>query len=311
MTRQHMAPAHPSPAAIARVQRGEKMTRGTGFEALSFMHRQLDGLMDPLIMVDNFTMTEPTFGPHAHAGISAVSVLFEDSTGSFRNRDSLGNDVELAPGDLYWLKAARGAVHDEAPTPGSRTHALQVFVNLPAARKLDAPVSRHVAATEMPVIDGPGHRVRVMTGQSNGVIGATPPGLPFTILDIALGAGGRFTHRPDPGDAVWLHAIHGAVEVDLDGTRHRLGRDEALAAHGASEVRLQSDDGGQAVLLAGAPLREPFAQKGPFAMRDARQLAAVIAAHEAGELGAVDRAAAISPRPETPDTIFETRRRPR
>src|SRR6056297_211452 len=132
MTTQHRYLTHASGAAITAVQHGAAMTRGTGFEALSFIHRQLDGLMDPLIMVDHFTMTEPTFAPHAHAGLSAVSVLFEDSTGSFRNRDSLGNDIELAPGDLYWLKAASGAVHDEAPTPGSRTHALQIFVNLPA-----------------------------------------------------------------------------------------------------------------------------------------------------------------------------------
>ncbi|MDU8912466.1 pirin family protein [Aestuariicoccus sp. MJ-SS9] len=288
MTMQHTIRNHNPSAAVTAVQQGEKMTRGTGFEALSFIHRQLDGLMDPLIMVDHFTMTAPTFAPHAHAGISAVSVLFEDSTGSFRNRDSLGNDIALAPGDLYWLKAARGAVHDEAPTPGSRTHALQIFVNLPAAQKLDAPTARHVAATEMPVIDGPGHRVRVMTGKSNGVIGATPPALPLTILDIALQAGGRFTHRPDPGDATWLHLIRGEVEVEIDGTRHRVSGDTALATHGGKEFRLLSDEGGQAVLLGGAPLREPFVQKGPFAMRDAEQLEAVIAAHAAGELGSVD-----------------------
>ncbi|ANK81894.1 MAG: hypothetical protein TEF_14630 [Rhizobiales bacterium NRL2] len=264
------------------------MTRGDGFEALSFIHRQLDGLMDPLIMVDHFTMTEPTFGPHAHAGISAVSVLFEDSTGSFRNRDSLGNDIELAPGDLYWLKAARGAVHDEAPTPGSRTHALQIFVNLPAAQKLEVPSALHVPASEMPAIEGPGHRVRVMTGETNGVVGATPPTLPFTILDVALQANGSFTHRPDLGDATWLHVIGGEMEVELDETRYRLSSDAALAAHGAAEIRLLSDEGGQAVLLGGTPLREPFVQKGPFAMSNADQLAEVIAAHEAGELGTVD-----------------------
>ena len=288
MTVQHIVQNQKSEAAIVRSQQGEKMTRGDGFEALSFIHRQLDGLMDPLIMVDHFTMTQPTFGAHAHAGISAVSVLFEDSTGIFRNRDSLGNDIELAPGDLYWLKAARGAVHDEAPTPGSRTHALQIFINLPAAQKLEAPSSRHVKATEMPVIEGPGHRVRVMTGESNGVVGATPPALPFTILDISLQANGSFIHRPDPGDATWLHAICGNIEVELDGTRHRLSGDTALAAHGADEIRLLSNEGGQAVLLGGTPLRETFVQKGPFAMSDADQLAAVIAAHEAGELGALD-----------------------
>ncbi|WP_435137634.1 pirin family protein [Pseudopelagicola sp. nBUS_19] len=288
MTVQYADQTHKSKAAITRSQEGEKMSRGTGFEALSFIHRQLDGLMDPLIMVDHFIMTAPTFGPHAHAGISAVSVLFEDSTGSFRNRDSLGNDIELAPGDLYWLKAARGAVHDEAPTPSSRTHALQIFVNLPAAQKQDMPSARHVPATEMPVIESPGHRVRVMAGKSNGVVGATSPAMPVTILDITLQANASFTHRPDPGDTAWLHVIRGEIEVELDGVHHRLSNDTALAAHGADEIRLLSGEGGQAVLLSGAPLREPFVQKGPFAMRDVGQLAAVIAAHAAGELGTID-----------------------
>ena len=288
MTVQYADQTHKPQATITRSQQGEKMSRGTGFEALSFVHRQLDGLMDPLIMVDHFTMTEPTFGAHAHAGISAVSVLFEDSTGSFRNRDSLGNDIELSPGDLYWLKAGRGAVHDEAPTPGSRTHALQIFVNLPAAQKQDMPNARHVPATEMPVIESPGHRVRVMTGKSNGVVGATSPAMPFTILDITLQANGSFIHRTDPGDAVWLHVIRGEIEVELVGVHHRLSNDAALAAHGADEIRLGSGEGGQAVLLSGAPLREPFVQKGPYAMRDVDQLAAVIAAHAAGELGTID-----------------------
>jgi len=288
MTAQNRSRTHEPRAATIAVQPGEPMTRGSGFTALSFSHRQLDGLMDPLIMVDHFTMTRPTFGPHAHAGISAVSVLFEDSTGSFRNRDSLGNDIELAPGDLYWLKAARGAVHDEAPTPGSRTHALQVFVNLPADRKMDAPGALHVEATKMPVIEGSGHRVRVMTGQSNGVVGAAPPALPFTILDIALQAGGLFNHRADPGEASWLHVIRGEVEVDLDGSHYQLASNSALAAHGAEDIRLLSSEGGQVVLLSGKPLRESFVQQGPFAMRDARQLEAVIAAHAAGELGSID-----------------------
>lgn len=288
MTVQYADQTHEPQVAITRSQQSEKMSRGTGFEALSFVHRQLDGLMDPLIMVDHFTMTKPTFGPHAHAGLSAVSVLFEDSTGSFRNKDSLGNDIELVPGDLYWLKAARGAVHDEAPTPGSRTHALQIFVNLPAVHKLDEPSALHVPAAEMPVIENPAHRVRVMTGKSNGIVGATPPALPFTILDISLQANGSFSHRPESGDAAWLHVIRGEIEAEIDGTRHRLSGDAALAARGAGEIRLLSGDGGQAVLLSGAPLREPFVQKGPFAMRDVDQLASVIAAHAAGKLGTID-----------------------
>ena len=89
---------------------GRKITIGDGFAAQSYQHADFGGLMDPLIMVDHFVMTKPTFGTHAHAGLSAVTVMFEDSEGAFHNRDSVGNDLDLAPGDLYWFKAARGAI---------------------------------------------------------------------------------------------------------------------------------------------------------------------------------------------------------
>ena len=70
---------------------------------MGFRHGQFFGAMDPIIMVDHYTMTVPTFGAHPHAGLSAVTVLFEDTEGKFNNRDSLGNDFDINPGDLYWL----------------------------------------------------------------------------------------------------------------------------------------------------------------------------------------------------------------
>src|SRR6056297_1572193 len=76
---------------------GRPLTIGDGFQAQSYQHADFRGLMDPLIMVDHFVMTQPTFGTHAHAGLSAVTVMFEDSEGAFRNRDSLGNDLDLGP----------------------------------------------------------------------------------------------------------------------------------------------------------------------------------------------------------------------
>ena len=118
MTAQDTAWTEDPRIAITAIQQGETMTRGEGFEALSFIHRTLDGLMDPLIMVDHFTMTAPTFAPHAHAGLSAVSVLFEDSTGSFRSRDSLGNDIELAPATCTGLGPRGGRSTTKRRRPG-------------------------------------------------------------------------------------------------------------------------------------------------------------------------------------------------
>lgn len=284
------------PLVVTAPVRGRRIEIGSGFSAQSFNHQQFDGLMDPLVMVDHFTMREPTFGPHPHAGMSAVSVLFEDSRGVFRNRDSLGHDIDLGPGDLYWLKAGRGAVHDEGPRAGSETHALQVFVNLAAAAKHDAPDSLHVRAEDMPALRGEGYRVRVVLGESNGVVGAPSPASPLTILDVHLEAGGGFAHALPAGSHAWIHAVHGDGQVIVDDTILPLGSGDAIAVRAgvipgnskSTALELRSAAGAELVLLQGEPIAEPIVQRGPFVMNTVEQLDAVEAAHAAGELGSID-----------------------
>jgi redox-sensitive bicupin YhaK (pirin superfamily) len=256
-----------------------------------FKHKQFHGLMDPLVMVDHFTMTEPTFGAHPHAGMSAVSVLFEDSEGRFHNRDSLGNDFDLLPGDLYWLKAGRGAVHDEAPRSGARTHALQIFVNLPARNKHDAPDALHVPGGTMPVIEGNGHRVRVVLGETQGVVGASSPALPLTILDVQLEADSSYTHDLPATHGAWLHAVRGDAIIRIDGRTTPLAEGEAIALRSGSTrmaLEIQSNAGSQVVLLQGAPIDERFVQQGPFVMSTCDELRAVAADYAAGRLGPID-----------------------
>jgi len=275
---------------LTQVQ-GKPFAIGTGFDALSFKHTMYAGAMDPLIMVDHFTMTTPTFGPHAHAGLSAVSILFEDSEGIFNNKDSLGNDIDLMPGDLYWLKAGRGAVHDEKPREGARTHALQVFVNLPARMKYDAPDSLHVKKADMPVFVGEGYRARLVLGGSNGIKGAKSPALPMTIVDVNLEAGASFEHQVPSGQSAWILGIHGAIKIR--------GGDAKVDLKPGGSVSIQPQDQTQDLIISGSskahfiilqaePLREPFVQRGPFAMTTEEEVDAMFAAHAAGELGSID-----------------------
>lgn len=260
-----------------------------GFDALGFSHTQFDGLMDPLIMVDHFTMTAPTFGAHPHAGMSAVSILFEDSQGRFRNRDSLGNDIDLLPGDLYWLQAGAGAVHDESPRPGARTHGLQVFVNLPAAMKRQAPDALHVPAARMPILGTDGARVRVMLGESNGVTSASSPALPLTVLDVHLEPGSSYSHRLPAHQGVWLHSVRGDAKLRWTGSERSLPQGKAVALRTGmtlTELHIDSDAGAQVAVLHGAPVDEPFVHRGPFVMSTLAELDEVASAYAAGELGA-------------------------
>ncbi len=270
---------------------GEPFTVGTGFKALSLKHAMFGGLMDPLVMVDHYTMTEPTFGAHAHAGMSAVTVLFEDSKGAFNNRDSLGNDIDLQPGDLYWLNAGSGAVHDEKPVPGAVAHGLQMFVNLPARLKHRTPETLHVTADTMPLIESSGARVRVVLGQSNGLIGASSPALPMTILDAKIEPSGHFEHQVAAGHSQWIYAVKGSIELS-DGTAFvTVKAGEALAARAMPDsaiLTMRAHTDSHAVIVTGEPINEAFVQRGPFVMSTEAEIAEIEAAYREGRLGKLD-----------------------
>lgn len=270
---------------------GEDLTIGTGFRAQSFRARDVGEAMDPLVMVDHYLMTESTFGVHPHAGMSAVSLLFEDSEGLFHNRDSLGNDFDLQPGDLYWLSAGSGAVHDESPRANARVHGLQVFVNVPQAQRFEAPTSLLVRSEDMPVIEGKDYRVRIALGNSNGVSGAASPSTPMTILNGTVQPGGRFSHGTGDNSGVWVHAVEGSLHVAVGETARCLAPGQAVAvkADGPAEIRIgnPSREPAQFALFDGAQIAETYVQDGPFVMGSEEQVANIKAAYDAGQLGRI------------------------
>ncbi len=277
--------------SFSRPLKGNPLSVGQGFDASSFRARDVGDVMDPLVMVDHYVMTEPTFGAHPHAGMSAVSLLFEDTRGRFHNRDSLGNDFDLQAGDLYWLKAGSGAVHDESPRAGARVHGLQVFVNVPQSRRFDAPASLLVRAAEMPVLETADYRVRVALGDSNGVVGAKSPALPMTILDGTIAPGGHFSHGVASRRGVWIQAIEGSLRVTTGEASQVLGAGEALAISSDvfSEVRLNNISEGRAhfALFEGEPVNETYVQDGPFVMGSTAEIADIRTAWETGQLGGI------------------------
>jgi redox-sensitive bicupin YhaK (pirin superfamily) len=221
-----------------------------------------------------------------------VSVLFEDSEGEFHNRDSLGNDFDLMPGDLYWLKAGFGAVHDEAPRAGAIIHGLQVFVNLPARMKQDVPESLRLKAQDMPVLETAGYRVRVVLGDSNGIMGQVSPALPMTILDGRIAPGSTFAHDLEAGENCWVYAIEGGIELSVAGDKVRLQAGESIAIEATSgsashtiEFANVAASGAHFALFAAVPIKEAFVQKGPFVMNNEAEIAKVEADHAAGKLG--------------------------
>jgi redox-sensitive bicupin YhaK (pirin superfamily) len=277
------------PTRIGKIVSSIPQTIGTGFVAKHFSEEMFDSRMDPLLMVDDFVMTAPTFEPHLHAGISAVTAMFEDSEGAFLNRDTLGNNVTLNGGDLYWLMAARGAAHEERPGPDARTHALQIFVNLPSGLKKAPARALHVRAEDVPALQAPLYRVRVLLGRSGMVVGAEDTPEEMTMLDGRIETGGRFAHALSEGRQAWIYVVSGDITVRLGSEHCGLGAGTATTVAAGDEIELVVEAGTTShfVLMAAMPIREPFVKHGPLVMSSAADVQQTLASYHSGRFGRI------------------------
>jgi redox-sensitive bicupin YhaK (pirin superfamily) len=257
---------------------------GPGFT--SFGLRGLPGLsLDPFISLNDFHMSEPTFPPHPHAGFSAVTYMFEDSKGSFTNRDSLGDKSLIEPGGLHWTQAARGMMHEEIPqTRGVDCHGLQMFVNLRAAHKQSPPQAFHVEPSRIPEVKGLGWRVRVLAEEFSELHSPLASLLtPILLLEVHLEGGAKVSIPVDRSYTCFVMTIAGAGGV---GGHSLAPHGVAGFAHDGDEVFLEAGaEGLQVLLAAGEPLGEPVVFGGPFIMNTRDELQVVVARYQRGEMG--------------------------
>ncbi len=242
--------------------------------------------LDPFMNLDEFVMSEPTFPPHPHAGFSAVTYMFEDSKGSFVNRDSLGDRSLIEPGSIHWTQAAGGMMHEEVPEhPGTPCHGLQMFVNLKDEHKRAAPAAFHASRAEVPEVHpAPGARVRVLAGHVGGVASPLSQLLtPITFLEIHLAAGATVEVDAPSGHNAFAMTIGGSGRAaDAEVSAH----EAVLFAHDGERVRFEGGPRGLQLLFgAGAPLGEPVVFGGPFAMTRLEDIHDARARFARGEMG--------------------------
>ena len=270
-----------SPVIASRVHR-----IGETFAARSLDLSQAAEAVSPILVVDDFRVRGRVFGPHPHAGFSAVTYVFEDSRVGLRSRDSLGNDVIVRPGGIVWTQAARGAMHEEVPAePGRELHGLQVFVNLSAHNKLAAPQVLWLENSEVPEWRGEqGDRVRVAVGSFEHLSSPLVPAEPFDLLDVELRSEIAFTLRPGRNALIYL--VEGETLITADGMQQTLLGKHAVAISGTdTRVTLQAKTPAHLLYLSGTDLREPVYSHGPFVMNDRSQTDDAMARYRAGAMG--------------------------
>lgn len=176
-----------------------------------------DNALDPFVNLDDFVMDRPTFRPHPHAGFSAITYMFEDSSGSFMNRWSKSDKKDIiGPGAFHWTQAGSGMMHEEVPIEaGIPCHGLQMFVKLPSSKELTDPQAFHADTQDIPTVEENGTRVRVLAGsyagQSCGTELQKIGNEDVTFLEVQLQPGATFTTTASAEQTAFIFTISGVV----------------------------------------------------------------------------------------------------
>jgi quercetin 2,3-dioxygenase len=225
-------------------------------------------------------------GEHPHRGFETVTIVY---SGEVEHRDSSGGGGTIGPGDVQWMTAGSGLVHEEMHTPaftrsGGAFEAVQLWVNLPARLKMTAPKYQTLLAKDIVEVALPNDagRVRVIAGAYENAKGPAETFTPMNLWDVRLkgGRGFGFTVPSDHTAAIFV--MKGSVRVNGQGVSDAefavLGREgQAVLIDAASDAKL--------LVLSGEPLNEPIFGYGPFVMNTPDEIRTAITDYQAGRMG--------------------------
>jgi quercetin 2,3-dioxygenase len=263
--------------AVERVLRAYETVEGAGVRLhRAFGYYELPQF-DPFLMLDDFRSKKPGdylagFPEHPHRGIETVTYMLE---GTVDHEDSMGNTGSISTGDVQWMTAGSGIIHQEMPKPvNGRMGGFQLWVNLPRNKKMTKPRYQEIKSEKIPVLEPRNDiSIRVIAGKVNGTHGpvkdiAADP----EFLDISLGPDTFFTHPVQPGYTALAYVIGGEGTFDTE-EGHRMGNQDVILFGNGSSVWVRSFGSGMRFLfLAGKPLGEPVAWRGPIVMNTREEL---------------------------------------
>ena len=255
----------------------------------SIATRKID-FLDPFLLFDHFGSDDPKdylagFPMHPHRGIETVTYMLD---GSVSHRDSLGNAGTIGAGDVQWMTAGSGILHEEMPHFGARRlDGFQLWVNLPAKLKMTRPRYQDVAASRIPEVARPdGTRIRVVAGTVEGVKGAvTQIYAEPEYLDVSLLPNATFEQPVPRGHTALAYLFEGEAILgtgrDGSGTHVAATRLVLLGEGDVVGVRTEGSPA-RFLLLSGKPLNEPVARYGPFVMNTREEIHEALRELEAG-----------------------------
>lgn len=262
---------------VIAIETGRATSDGAGVSLTRVFGGSALERFDPFLMLDEFGSDDPDqyiagFPPHPHRGFETVTYMLE---GRMRHEDHLGNVGLLEPGAVQWMTAARGVIHSEMPQQEKGLmRGFQLWLNLPAKSKMQAPDYRDYAPQDIPRISLPNGVEAVVVAGTFAAEGVEQPGAvqrPDTepqLFDLALPAGAALSPAVPEGHRLMLYVFEGTLTV----AGKRVGTRQLARLNDEGELRLSSDTGARVLLIAGRPIGEPVVQYGPFVMNSREEI---------------------------------------
>ena len=261
---------------IDRIITGVATSDGAGVKLTRVLTGKLHHRLDPFLMLDAFGSDNPNdyisgFPDHPHRGFETITYML---SGRMRHRDNAGHEGLLKQGDVQWMTAGRGIIHSEIPEQKDGVmEGFQLWLNLPAKRKMADPWYRDIASQEIPeYVTADNVTVRVIAGISNGVTGAVVREITEPLyLDVHIPAGASFSTALPTTHNAFIYVYRGTVKVgNTPVESHRMGiLSNTTEADG---VTLTATEDARLLIIAGKPLNEPIVQYGPFVMNTQEEI---------------------------------------
>lgn len=272
---------------------------GDGFPVRTMLsHHDQGAHISPFIMLDyagpaKFEPTTARRGVHAHPhkGFETVTIVYE---GEVEHRDSTGSGGTIGPGDVQWMTAASGIIHEEFHAPsfakkGGNFEMVQLWVNLPAKDKSARPGYQSLLDKDIPSVElaKAAGTLRVIAGEFGGAKGPARTFTPINIWDVRLGRGKTTTLDIPEGHTLSVLVLSGSV--DVNGQAAREAQMVLLGREGGG-ITIEAESDAKLLILTGEPINEPVVAHGPFVMNTVGEIKQAMLDYQSGKFGATAEA---------------------
>ena len=258
--------------SVTHTSLGFRTQDGAGVSLVRVLSNQTAKVFDPILMLDSFDSTDPSdyragFPMHPHRGIETISLLVR---GNMVHRDSLNNEDAISDGEVQWMTAGSGILHEEMLPDSERMLGVQLWLNLSVDNKMVSPDYHALRKDDIKSYEFDGGYLRVISGSYKGVVGFTPQYNPLRYYEIHLKAGQSIEIEDEEDRSVMAFTLLGDALV----AGEEIAEKSAVKLGESTSTHFQAKDADETIILylSAKPLDEPIAWGGPIVMNTQDEL---------------------------------------